>query len=317
MKPFKILIAAIVFGFHFFVAAQAGAVDVIRNGSFDNNLDEWMINPELPSAWNPLSGGLVHLNPDILDFEDLILYQNLNVSGIGGVTVNLSMNLLKTYETDGNTVAVWLQFVDTGGNVQQVEIFNPDDSSISISALPPETTTPTPVSAQYTFPAEARKLVKLAIVKDDYGDFYADDISLTAEGVTVGAIPLISGLSAAKGAYGSTLTVTGVKFGAVQGDHDVVSIGGSSDGVSVTSWSDTSITATINDPVKSGRVYVTTDYVESNIDFSFEVTSPNYTVNLKSDDITVVKGQTAEYVIAVDFHNEFSTTSGISFSIVP
>ncbi|MDY0044348.1 MAG: carboxypeptidase-like regulatory domain-containing protein, partial [Syntrophales bacterium] len=59
------------------------------------------------------------------------------------------------------------------------------------------------------------------------------------------------------------------------------------------------------------------DYVESNIDFSFEVTSPNYTVNILNDDINVIKGQVAEYVVAVDFLNDFSTAGGISFSIDP
>jgi len=199
-------------------------------------------------------------------------------------------------------------YVDTNGDVHEHDLVNPVDADIS---APPDN--PSPITANYQFPADAAKLTKIEIEKCDDGAFTADNISLTTTAsVTVGLNPVIRGLSADSGAYGDSVTITGGNFGATPG---FVSIGGSSDGVNITNWSYASITATINEPARSGRVYVVADYVESNIDFSFNVTSPHFTVDIMDDDVTVVKGQETEFVVAVDFKNGFTPTDGITFSM--
>jgi hypothetical protein len=48
----------------------------------------------------------------------------------------------------------------------------------------------------------------------------------------------------------------------------------------VTGWSNTAITATINDPARSGQVVVVSDSTESNVNITYTITSPNYTIDL-------------------------------------
>ena len=296
-----------------FLVSSAQAGEVIRNGDFSNGLADWVVNPEIDPTWDPLSDGAVNLHPPGVSwegFQGTVIYQNLNVTGIGSKAFSFSMDLLKINASEGRTINVVLTYVDTDGNVHDIDLVNPDNATVSSD---PENITP--VTADSTFPADARKLVKIEIEKEDYGEFSVDNITLTADGVTGGSVPLVTGLSAASGGYDTSLTITGSNFGDTQG---FVSIAGSSEGITITNtnWSDTSITVTLGEPARSGRVYVVADYVESNPDCSFSVTSPHLTVDIMDDDLTVVKGQTAEFVVTIDFKNGFTTTSGISFTLM-
>jgi len=279
-------------------------VDVIRNGDFNSGLDNWIVNPKIPSNWNPLSGGAVDLHPPTTtEFMGVVLYQNLNVQGIGGKLFNLSLSLTKLYSPpSGKTVAVYVTYIDTSNNTQVQKILNPNNSDITQNTL---------VSANYTFSSGARKIVKISIAAEYSGDFIADNISLTSDGITLGPIPGISSVSGI-GTYGSTVTISGTNFGTTAG---TVTMGGSPAGVTVNNWSNTSITVGIADPAKSGRVCVIADYVESNIDTIFEVNSPNFTLNIPKDDITVVKGQPAKVPMRVDFYHGFTSSGGINFQM--
>jgi len=289
------------------VTVQAQEVDVIRNGDFSAGLAGWVINPKIDSGWNPVSDGSVSLHPPSSGFTGTIIYQNLNVPGVGGKTFQLSMDLWKTSPASGNTVAVSISYVDTTDTLHEVTLINPSNADISSDPL-----NPTHLVADYLFPDEARKLVKIQIEKRSYGDFEGDNLQFSAEGVNPGPVPLITGLSSQSGNYGSSLTIMGQNFGS---GPSLVSMGGSTAGVNVTLWSDASITATVQDPARSGRVCVVSDFVESNMDHSFEVTSPNYTITLLSQNPVVVKGQTAESLIRVDFLNDFTTQDGVDFAV--
>ncbi len=297
-----------------FSASAVSAVEIIRNGDFSSGLLDWNIDPEIDPSWNPLADGAVSLNPPssgFMEYTGLVIYQNLNADNIGGKTLQFSMDLSKVNAWNDHTIQVELTYVTTSDTMGFIEFGMPPVADVSS-----DPSNPTIFTSDVAFPADARKLIKIEIFKENTGGFITDNISLvdSTDTVTIGVLPQISDVSANSGAYGSVLTITGTNFGATQG---FVSIGGSSNGITVTSWSDTSIDVTVNDPARSGRVYVVADHVESNTNFSFEVTSPNYTVNLKNDDLTAVKGQVAEYVIAIDFLNDFATTSGITFSIDP
>ncbi|MEK7353928.1 MAG: CARDB domain-containing protein [Chloroflexota bacterium] len=284
--------------------SQASPVEVIRNGDFSAGLDNWIINPKLPPDWNPLSGGEVNLHPfAISGFTGVILYQNLNVPDIGGKTLNLSMKLTKLSSPPGSTVAVYVTYVDTANNTQTVKMLNPDNAGIGTNTV---------LSANYTFPGNARKLVKLSLVKENFGEFVADDISLTSFGIAAGPTPVVSGITGV-GSYGSSATISGANFGAVAGK---VTLRGSPEGVTVTSWTDTSITVTLAEPASSGRVRVIADFVESNIDRFFDITSPNFTVDILNDQLTLIKGQIAIAPIRINFRNGFTTAGGISFELL-
>lgn len=292
--------------------ALAQGTNVIRNGDFSGGLNEWIVNPKADPTWNPLENGAVNLHPPTTGmepFEGTVIHQNLNVTGVAGKTMSFSMDLLKKSAGDGQTIWVDLYYVKTDNSTDMVEIDMPSNEEISGD---PEN--PTTVVRDAVFPAEARKLVRIEIVKEDWGDFAADNISLVGDGVTAGPVPTVTGLSTKSGAYGSPLTITGAHFGGTQGQ---VAVGGTTAGVQVNSWSDTSVTVTLQDPARSGRVCVIADYVQSNIDKPFFITSPNFTIDVVKDEVTAVKGQTVEYVIRTDFRNGFATTGdGIAFAVV-
>jgi len=292
--------------------ALAQGTNVIRNGDFSSGLNEWIVNPKADPTWNPLENGAVNLHPPTTGmepFEGTVIHQNLNVTGIGGKTLTFSMDLLKKSAGDGQTIWVDLYYVKTDNSTGMVEIDMPSNDQVSGD---PEN--PTTIVRDAVFPADARKLVKIEVVKEDWGDFAADNISLLGDGVTAGPVPAVTGLSTKSGAYGSQLTITGANFGGTQGH---VAVGGTTAGVQVNTWSDTSVTVTVQDPARSGRVCVIADYVQSNIDKPFFITSPNFTVDVLKDEVTAVKGQTVEYVIRTDFRNGFATTGdGIAFAVV-
>jgi hypothetical protein len=291
-------------------ATLAADVNLIRNGSFSSGLSEWVVNPDTGESWNPLSNGAVNLHPLTSGYTGTIIHQNLNVTGIGGTTVNFQARLTTTTTPPaGNTIAFYLTFVDTANAITRVKILSPDNSAILMDPTDPGSL----FTVAYVCPVNVRKLVKIEVAKEDYGQFYLDDISLTTGAdVIVGALPTISGLSSSSGAYQSSLTITGANFGAAT---PVVKISGSATGVTVTSASATSIVVTIQDPARSGQVCVIADYVESNSDLLFDVTSPNYTVGILEKNRVAVKGQIAEFVFRLDFLNGFTTQNGVNFTI--
>ena len=319
---FLIKIIALTAIFILFSSAMslAQGTEVISNGGFENGLNDWNISPDIDSTWNPLQDGAVDLNPPGGIWEDYtgtVLYQNLNVEGIGGNTFTFSMDLYQNNAGEGRTIHVELVYVTNQDHIKYLEVASPANADISADPA-----NPTQLEQQITFPAEARKLVKIQIKKEDYGGFIADNISLTAtESVSIGNIPVIYELSSYEGPYGTNISITGNHFGTEQG---FVSLGGRSDGeniqswsdgVKIQSWSDTSIEVTIQDPAQSGLIYIISDYVESNIRYSFHVTSPYYTVDLVKDELKVIKGQEAELLISTAFHNNFIPSGVISFSI--
>jgi hypothetical protein len=295
------------------LAAMAGATDLIVNDGFTGGLGQWTVNPRLPvtASWPwSAAAGAVNLHPPTEGFTGTVVYQNVNIANIGGKSVHFQMKLTRSFAPDGSTVAVYLTYVDTDNVTHREKILNPVNSTVPMDPNLPGAIFQT----DYLFPANARKIVKLEIAKENYGDFTVDDISLTTnDSVTVGALPIIAGLSSASGPYGATLTVSGSGFGGAPGS---VAIGGSSHGVGITSWSNTSIGVSIQEPARSGAVTVVADFVESNIDKAFTVTSPHFTVDAVNPTVKVVKGQTAEITVKTNFYNGFATTGGITF-IVP
>lgn len=290
----------------------AGAQDanLIRNGDFSGGLAEWGVNPTVGDNWTPLADGAVSLHPSAYNYQGTVIYQNLNITGIGGQSVQLQARLTaETPPPQGKTVAVYLTYVDTANTLYKIKILNPDNTTI-----PRDPNDPGAVfSMSYPFPAQARKLVKLEVAKEDYGSFFLDDVTLTTgAAVTTGDLPVISTLSSTSGAYQSTLTLSGTNFGPAE---PVVLINGSPDGVTVTSASPTALVVEIRDPAGSGQVCVISDYVESNVNHTFEITSPNYTVDMQNDKLVAVKGQTVEFVLRLDFLNGFTTGNGVNFTV--
>jgi hypothetical protein len=302
------------FAFAALVVPAGSAGELLRNGNFSDGMAHWNVNPDISSDWDPLhqSGG-VSLHPPGQGwqiFMGTVIYQNLNIGAVSNADLSFSMDLYKASEyLTGTTILVELAYVTGVPGKEDVKYLEIDIDNDGLSHDPDN---PTRVEYDISMPTDASRLVKLSIIKESWGELIADNISLTHATAVSGSIPQIASLSAVQGLYGTEITFTGTNFGTTQG---FVSIGGSPAGVAIQSWSDTSITATVNDPARSGPVLVVSNFVESDLGHFFDVTSPNYTIDFKDDDLTVVKGQVAEYLVRVDFHNDFETTDGITFSI--
>lgn len=278
------------------ITGAVAAPNLLQNGSFSGSLNGWVVNPVLQtgtSPWNPLQDdGTVSLHPDDYGFTGTVLYQNLNLTEVAGKTLSLSIKLTNLYAyTTGNTVAVWLTCVDGSGELVRTEVLNPANADILSGTV---------VSDTYTVPTGTQKIVKIELVKGDYGSFTADDVVLYADDLTAGAVPAVASLTATSGVYDTTFTISGTGFGTTPGKVTVGDVP-----VGIVSWADKAIEARLVSPARSGPVIVTAGFVESNPTGPFTVTSPYCDVRVITGEIKVIKGQKAEFLLKASFVNGF------------
>jgi len=300
------------------LAGPQPPVELLRNGSFAGGMDGWKVNPALP-GWNPWFSGEVALHPPSYSFNGMLFYQNLNVAGVSGKTLTVSLSLQNAYALAGNAIAVDLDYATAGGQIKRLEVLNPDNASVPMVY--------SNVTADFTLPAEASKVVRLSIVKKNNGQFSTTNVSLAGVGLTAGNVPVITSTSTACGYYHSStnsglLTITGHDFGAAAGQvligtAPAGAVGRSviSPAAQVVSWSVTQAVVSVVEPMRSGSIYLMADSVESDGDLSFGVLSPNFTVDMVNPDITVVRGETASVLLHVAFLNGFQTAGGVSFML--
>ncbi|MCK9365151.1 MAG: DUF1566 domain-containing protein [Syntrophales bacterium] len=158
------------------------AQNIITNGDFSVGIQGWTVVPTDPAPW-PLVDGAVNLHPPSGSYLGTVIYQNLNVTGVGGKKYDFSMKLLKTGIPDDSwrTIAVYLTYLD-GVTPVRYKLANPLNSEIatplSVEAIPTFSGT---VGASVTLPTTATAITKIEIAKENFGDFTVDDIVL-AEG---------------------------------------------------------------------------------------------------------------------------------------
>ncbi len=282
---------------------------VIRNGSFEEGMTGWTVSPDL-YPWNPLlsSGGnqYASLTPPDWSHTGLVLFQNMNVTQVAGKTATVSVKIQSGGSGPGAAIAVWLEYVDTASKVRRARVFGVENP-----------TSPGWFTRQvdYAIPADAVKLTKFGLVREDYGDFQVDDVSMLIPDAVAGPVPAITAVSPGAGPYGTTVTISGSGFGASQVAGSGVQIGGSGDGITVVSWSDTQVVIQVSDPVSSGAVLVTNAYVAADGVFPFSVTSPHYTARIGDDQFRVIKGLKKKILVSVDFRNGFTSAGGVNFSV--
>ncbi len=286
-----------------------GQTQVIRNGSFEAGMDGWMVSPDL-FPWNPLQSAddnrFVTLTPPNWSYTGLVLFQNMNVTNVAGKTAVVAVDIQSAGSGPGASIAVWLEYVDPMGKIRRARVFGVENPS-----------SPGWITRQvnYTIPSDAVKIIRFGLVREDYGDFQIDNVSMLIPGVTVGTVPAITAVTPPTGPYGTEVTISGSGFGASQEAGSGVEVGGSAQGVTVLSWSDTQIRVRISDPATSGAVVVTNAHVAADGVFTFTVTSPHYRV--KVDDVLyrVIRGVKKKLLVRVDFQNGYATAGGINFSV--
>jgi len=186
---FKLLFLIIICSFGPVIAYSA---NVIQNGDFQDGINNWNLydragysNVSFAIEEYPFTSGnyMFNLHPDVDEYYGLIVYQPLNLTNVANQNIILSMNLSNVYGvTNGQTICAYLAYVTNTNQLIQQKIAAYNNSDITDS---------TPVTATYTVPFNARKIIGFGLSKEGYGKFLVDDIVLEITS-TVGALPVIS-----------------------------------------------------------------------------------------------------------------------------
>ncbi|MEW6429740.1 MAG: Calx-beta domain-containing protein, partial [Thermodesulfobacteriota bacterium] len=304
-----ILILALLLGG---LVRAASAVELIRNGDFSAGIAEWRIGDGISPTWDPLSSGngTVSLHPSTMGmymggYSGPVLSQELNVTGIGGRQVDLGFDLSADSQPPaGSAIQTRIVYLDAAGVERMATLSTSVNSSVAVAPAAPSR-----VTGSHIFPADAARLVRFLFFKNAYGSFSADNVSLAMNGVTVGPLPQITGLSAATAAHGDSLTITGQNFGAGNGASSV-RIDGSPAGVTVNSWTDTAIGITVNSPAGSGPVEVVADGVTSANESQLDITSPYFLITGTRDRFKVLQGTEVNIPLGAVFANGYTPPAG-------
>ena len=289
-------------------SGSLSAVECIQNGAFTSGMANWQVNPNL-GDWSPLAddGGTPCITTTTQDWEfwGMFMYQDLNVSGVAGKQFTASVNVRNEWnQNPSKGLVMYVQVVDNHGATSYIK-----------AILPVSTSAWNTVSNQFTLPADAAKIVRVLVFRESGDGILARDFSLTADGITVGALPEVTSLSSDAGTYGSTVIISGTGFGTNASGKGEVLFSGSSQGVQIQNWSDTLVTVSFSEPARSGLVQVLVDGTASISNQEFQVTSPHYTLNPIKPQKRVVKGMEALFVLGLDFVNGFTTDSDIQFDV--
>lgn len=287
-------------------AVSTSAVDVVRNGGFDEVLVGWEI-PEALADLFPYDAalGAAALRPwnMAFDYRGPVLNQPLNVPLKAGDTVEVSVDLKASWQHDAGprSVAVYLEFLDTAAARHRVRVINPDDNEIGTDWTT-FTTTHTPAAGMSKLVG-----VSLAIETDDY--FYADNVKVSTP--TAGApVPELEAVTPTV-AYGQNLVIQGRHFGT----GGRVLLSGSPNGLTIQSWSDTEIVVEVNDPCVGGPLTVEAAGVRSWQPRRVTITSPHYTLATKPAKVLAVLGQQLSIAVFANFENNFAPAEGITFTV--
>ncbi len=299
--------------FYAFSTLNSYSANVLQNGDFQDGINNWNIYeravyPSVATAIEeyPYESGnfMFNLHPDDGGYFGLVVYQPLNLTNVANKTVTLYMKLTNVYGVvNGQTVCAYIAYVTNTNQLIQQKIGAFNNADITDSTF---------VTTIYTIPSNVRKIVGFGLAKEGYGKFLVDDIVLDIN-ATVGALPVISNADKKFGPYGTTITISGQNFGNTQGLTSLVTIGESEEGITLISWSDTEIVIKVDDPASGGSIVVVNDFVPSNNNNKFEITSPHYNVLVDSTYKTYIKGSKARFVLVTEFNRGYSAPNGISF----
>lgn len=287
------------------VGSPSEPASLLRNGSFRSGLSDWVVC-EPNGAWDALAADLsAHLSPPVDGYEGASLHQNLNYTGVGGVSFRFSTWLRKVNGWTGENLAVYAHYVDSQGAVQRVRVLCPESDDVAYNDW-------TLFSGAFALPADAQRLVKLSFDKEGYGEFDADGVMLLADAVVNSApLPRIDSWRKTEIADGSEITIAGADFGALTAASRVTIGAAVAD---VVSWSPAMIKVRLTDPEPAGPLTVVADGVESN-SVVYTSQEPRYGIQVINPRVRVVRGENAEFVIRVDLLDGFPPGSAINFAL--
>jgi hypothetical protein len=291
----------------FALTGLAGAANLVRNGDFSAGMTDWVKALEF-GATDPVQAGAarIYSPTPTTPFTGTVLSQGMNVPGIAGQTLSAAVDLAKTVgSAPGASLRLAVEFTRADGSRQSATLIQPNNGS-----YPYDRSFKAYVGG-FTFPADAVKLVKVALQLVGPNSFAADNLTLTGP-FSAGPVPAITAISPAAAAYSEPVTISGSAFGSTPG---TLTIAGSPGGVVVDSWSDTRVVFHLLNPNHGGVVGLEAADVMANHNLAVGVTSPHYTVTLPASSVMTLAGQPVKLDALVGFHNDFTTAAGIQLTL--
>ncbi len=288
-------------------AVSAFAGDVVRNGSFNHVLVDWKIPAELGRGVpydEELGAVTLYSSTMAYDYYGPVLFQPLNVA-LGGGALEVSVDVRPLWvPPTGQSVAVYLEFLDTSGARQRARVIHPDHGELRDGAW-------VTFTASYTPGAHLTKLVGISLDREGEGNVYVDNVKILTS-AAAGPVPLLTSVSPSAVAYGANLVIQGAHFGAETGH---VTLGGRTNGLTVQSWSDTQIIVAVNDPCEDGVLTVEAGGVRSWQSRHVTMASPHYQFAAVPAKALAIPGQRLPIAVFVDFRNGFEPAGGITLSV--
>ena len=290
-------------------AGGAGAAQLITNGGFDQIMVDWTVAAEL-DPWIPYNhpAGTVSLHPSVGGYMGTLLRQPLNVTGIADQTVTGSIDLGADWALSaGNSFAVSVTYLDNTGATQCATLISPANTAIPAGSMATFT-------GNFTFPANAVKLVSLDVNRTDWGEANADNLSLTSPTLSPGPVPHLGGISPAAVAYGQSFTITGTGFGGATAPE--VLLNGTPDGLQVTGWTDTSVTVAVSAPAASGVLEVNVGGTPACERKQMVITSPHCLLELGESTFHTMAGVPVNLPVWVSMRNGFAPPAGVELEVM-
>ena len=287
-------------------AVIADPVNLLRNPDFATGTSNWVKAREFDTT-DPVVAGVARIYSPVAGFLGPVLSQGVNVTGIAGQTLTAAVDLAKSYgPPTGNSVSLTVEYTRGGGSHETVSIVQPNHSGFApLGAY-------STFTGNFTFPADAVKLVNASLCIVGPGSFGADNLVLAGPSLAPGPVPAIASLSSTNVAYNAPITLTGTDLGATQG---TITVGGSAIGILVDSWSDTRVVFRLVTPNQGGVLRLVANDVMANQNLSLSVTSPFFTMSMPTTPVLALPGQLVKLNALLTFHNYFTAPAGIQLAI--
>jgi len=286
----------------------ANSTELVTNGDFSQVLVGWSVAENF-SSWIPYQfpAGTISLQPQSQDLGTLIS-QTLDVTGIASQPVGVSIDLKADWDhSAGDGIAVYLEYIDSAGDRQRAKVLYPDNATVPSDNFGN-------FSTSFIFPADAVRLVSVAIDKEDDEWMSADNVSITSPTLSVDPIPHLQTISPTGIAYGSTLAISGSNFGSTPG---TVFIGGTTNGVVVQSWTPGLIQVLIGDACTGGNVQVDALGPRTMEKRNLSIISPHLTLSVSPETTIATAGQQVEIAVRTAFIAGYTGTVQLAVSEAP
>lgn len=283
---------------------HADPVNLIQNGDFTAGMSQWVKPAEFGVA-DPVADGELALYRPVANYNGPVVSQGIHATGIANTQVTVSANLKRVFAPGGTSVCISLEFIRAGGQHEIVPVIQPSNESYAPGGAFSH------FSANYTFPADAVKLIRASAEVIGNGSFKADDLSVTGE-VTPGPVPQITAVSPLTVTYGQPVTVTGSRFGTSTG---TLALDGSATDLTIDSWSDSQVVFRIAHPSHGGKLVLTSLEVSANQTPALGISSPHYRIANLTPKVVAIPGQILEINAWLEVFNGYTSTAGVQLGL--